>query len=102
MKNFLLLAGKAGKQNQKYQLENPVQFGRRAAKRRGGMFDFSLLAPYTEISSNVFRPSLLRSGRQGSLQKLNGSPRSSKTAKEPEKYRLEPHFVKENFSYVKK
>jgi len=39
------------------------------------------------------RPSL-RSGRRQSPKNLTGSPRSSKTAKEPEKYRLEPHFLK--------
>jgi len=33
-------------------------------------------------------------------RKFNGLPRSLKTAKEPEKYRLEPYFVKENFSYT--
>ena len=32
-------------------------------------------------------------------KKFNGSPRSSKIAKEPEKYRLELHFVKENFYF---
>ena len=45
MKNFLLPAGGAGKQNQKYQLENPVQFGRRAKRGNPQIVDFSLLAP---------------------------------------------------------
>ncbi len=39
IKNFLLPAGEASKQNQKYQLENPVQFGRRAAQLRDGNID---------------------------------------------------------------
>jgi hypothetical protein len=47
LKNFLLLAGvsRQTKPEIVFQLENPVQFGRRAAKRRDGKFDFSLLAP---------------------------------------------------------
>ena len=98
---FSFTCRRSRQQNQKYQLENPVQFGRRAAKRRGGKFDFSLLAPYTEDSSNTFRH-LRRRGESPVIatRPPAGSPRSSKTAKEPEKYQLEPHFVKENFSYI--
>jgi len=32
-------------------------------------------------------------------KKFNGSPRSLKTAKEPEKYRLEPHFTKQKIDF---
>jgi hypothetical protein len=44
-------SAEGGTQNQKYQLENPVQFGRRAAKRRGGMFDFSSVAAYIKLNA---------------------------------------------------
>jgi len=52
------------------------------------------LAGYTENSSDAFRPAA--AGRRGEApEKLAASPRSFvKTAKEPEKYRLEPHFTK--------
>ncbi len=99
MKNFLLPAYFSKPQNQKYQLENPVQFGRRA--KRGGpqIVDFSLLAPYTEISSNIFR----RLRRRGKALVIAARPQSGlaaffKNCQRTEKYRPEPHFVKENFS----
>lgn len=44
LKIFFTGSAEGGTQNQKYQLETPVQFGRRAARRRGGKLDFSLLA----------------------------------------------------------
>jgi hypothetical protein len=55
---------------------------------------------YSGNSSNIFcrlRPLKIRLPELCGSSRTRGSPRFLKTAKEPEKYRLEPHFVKENF-----
>jgi len=74
--------------------QNSLQFGRRARRSWRGDIDNSSLVLYSENSSNIF--CRLRRQRYvcliGAARPQAGSPRSSKTAKKPERYRLEPYF----------
>ena len=77
----------------------PFSAALRATESIGKIPESLILVQYSKDSPNAFRRLRRREKPPAKIRKRGGAA-PIKTAKEPEKYRLESHFVKENFLII--